>query len=269
MTEPEATDVSPLELLARKFEQWRREFNVDVTKTFYDKDWSSGMIAFELWEQRFISFLEAEAPSLVPLYAKTIQRRAASPSGYNYYDGWKNSKGNPVGAFLEQASKEARTGRLTSPSAKTRSAESSTNSIPPKGKIFIGHGRSSAWRDLKDFLQDRLKLEWDEFNRESVAGITTIDRLKEMLEQATFAFLVLTAEDEHADGSKHARENVIHEVGLFQGKLGFRRAIILVEDECEEFSNVHGLTQIRFPKGNIFAKSEEIRRVLEREGLLK
>ena len=27
----------------------------------------------------------------------------------------------------------------------------------------------------------------------------------------------MTAEDEHADGTKHARENVIHEVGLFQG----------------------------------------------------
>ena len=26
------------------------------------------------------------------------------------------------------------------------------------GKIFIGHGGSKVWRDLKDFLQDRLNL---------------------------------------------------------------------------------------------------------------
>jgi hypothetical protein len=31
--------------------------------------------------------------------------------------------------------------------------------------VFIGHGRSVVWRELKDFVQDRLKLPWDEFNR--------------------------------------------------------------------------------------------------------
>jgi predicted nucleotide-binding protein len=136
------------------------------------------------------------------------------------------------------------------------------------GKIFIGHGRSLAWRDLKEFLQDRLGLAWDEFNRESAAGLSTKERLEAMLDDACFALLVMTAEDEHHDGSKHARENVIHEAGLFQGRLGFERAIILLEEGCSEFGNVFGLTQIRFPKGNVMAKSEDIRRVLEREGIL-
>ncbi len=44
--------------------------------------------------------------------------------------------------------------------------------------------------------------------------------------------------------------------GCFQGKLGFTRAIILLEEGCEEFSNVEGLGQIRFPKGNIKATFE-------------
>ena len=81
------------------------------------------------------------------------------------------------------------------------------------------------------------------------------------------AFLVCTAEDEHADSTQHARENVVHEAGLFQGRLGFERAIILLEEGCAEFSNIHGLGQIRFPKGNISAVFEEIRTVLEREGI--
>jgi predicted nucleotide-binding protein len=89
-----------------------------------------------------------------------------------------------------------------------------------------------------------------------------------MLDEACMAFLVMTGDDDHADGSKHARENVVHEAGLFQGRLGFNRAIILVEEGCAEFSNITGITQIRFPKGNIEAKFEEIRRVLEREGLI-
>ena len=136
-------------------------------------------------------------------------------------------------------------------------------------KIFIGHGRSPHWRELKDFIGDRLGLPSDEFNRVPVAGVTNIKRPNQMLDQACMAFLVMTAEDEQADGTLHARLNVVHEAGLFQGKLGFKRAIILLEDECEEFSNIYGLGQIRFSKGNISASFEEVRRVLEREGIIQ
>lgn len=135
--------------------------------------------------------------------------------------------------------------------------------------IFIGHGRSPDWRELKDFVSDRLKLPWDEFNRVPIAGVTSITRLSQMLDQASFAFLVMTAEDEQADGNHHARMNVIHEVGLFQGRLGFERAIVLLEDDCEEFSNIQGLGQLRFPKGNISAIFEDIRAVLEREAIIE
>lgn len=134
--------------------------------------------------------------------------------------------------------------------------------------VFIGHGRASAWRDLKDFVKDRLGLPYDEFNRVPVAGITNIQRLTQMLDSAAVAFVVMTAEDEQVDGTLEARTNVIHEVGLFQGKLGFTKAIVLLEEGCAEFSNIHGLGQIRFPAGNIGAKFEEIRLVLEREGLI-
>ncbi len=134
--------------------------------------------------------------------------------------------------------------------------------------VFIGHGRAAAWRELKDFIQDRIRLPWDEFNRVPVAGVTNIARLSEMLDASAIAFLVMTAEDEMADGSLQARMNVIHEAGLFQGRLGFSRAIVMLEEGCAEFSNVAGLGQIRFPRGNIAAAFEEVRRVLEREGLI-
>ena len=86
-----------------------------------------------------------------------------------------------------------------------------------------------------------------------------------MLDDAAFAFLILTAEDKQADGTLHARLNVVHEAGLFQGRLGFKKAIMLFEETCEEFSNIHGLGHIPFPKGKISTAFEEIRRVLERE----
>lgn len=136
-------------------------------------------------------------------------------------------------------------------------------------KVFIGHGRSPVWREVQQFIESRLGLAWDEFNREPVAGISTSDRLAQMLNQASFALLIMTAEDEHSDGELHARENVVHEVGLFQGRLGPRKAIILQEIGCTAFSNIHGLSVIRFPRDHVSATFEPIRQVLERERVLK
>jgi hypothetical protein len=140
---------------------------------------------------------------------------------------------------------------------------------PAQGNaVFIGHGGSLLWRELKDFIADRVELAWEEFNRVPVAGVTNITRLSDMLDATGIAFVVLTAEDEHATGEAVARQNVVHEAGLFQGRLGFARAIVLLEEGCAGFSNIEGLGQIRFPKGNIGAAFEEVRRVLEREGFV-
>jgi hypothetical protein len=135
--------------------------------------------------------------------------------------------------------------------------------------VFIGHGRSKEWKDLKDFINDRMRLPWDEFNRVPVAGIPNAVRLSTMLDAAEIAFLVLTAEDERADGNLQARMNVIHEAGLFQGRLGFTRAIIMLEEDCDEFSNIAGLGQIRFPKSDIKAAFHDVQLILEREGLIE
>ena len=135
------------------------------------------------------------------------------------------------------------------------------------GRVFLGHGHSAVWREVREFIEERLNLPVDEFNRVPTAGVTNTKRLAEMMEEASVAFLIMTGEDEQPDGRLHSRLNVIHEVGLFQGRLGFTRAIILLEDGCEEFSNVEGLGHIPFPRGNVKAAFEEIRKVLEREGV--
>jgi predicted nucleotide-binding protein len=158
------------------------------------------------------------------------------------------------------------------PARAIRAAQSSsftdaTASISPL--VFVGHGHSTVWRILKDFLAEELRLPWDEFNREPTPGISTTERLRAMLRSATFALLVMTGEDEREGGTLHARDNVIHEVGLFQGRLGFEKAIILLEDGCARFSNIDGLTYVGFPKGNIEGCFEAIRKVLRREGLIQ
>lgn len=152
--------------------------------------------------------------------------------------------------------------------SKTQQAMNADTMNNENKKIFIGHGRSHVWRELKDFIEDTLGLPYEEFNRISPAGRATSDRLKEMLEESCMAFLIMTGEDEQADGSLRARDNVIHEVGLFQGKLGFERAIILLEEGCEDFSNIHGITYIPFTKEKINTTFGEIIKVLKRESII-
>lgn len=135
-------------------------------------------------------------------------------------------------------------------------------------RIFIAHGRSPVWRDLRDFLERRLNLQTEEFNSEAVAGQTVTERIDEMLERCTFAFLVMTGEDEHADSSVHPRPNVIHETGRAQQKLGSKRAIVLLEEGCTPFSNLQGIVYIAFPKEKIRGIFEDIREVLEREQII-
>ena len=132
-------------------------------------------------------------------------------------------------------------------------------------RVFIGHGRSSEWRDLKDHLQDKHGYEVVAYEVGSRAGHGVRDILEDMLEKASCAFLVLSGEDEMTNGTFHARQNVIHETGLFQGRLGFSRAIVLLEEGAEEFSNIAGIEQLRYSKGRIKETFGDILAVLRRE----
>lgn len=137
--------------------------------------------------------------------------------------------------------------------------------IPPKPKIFIGHGSSTQWRDLKDHLQDQHGYEIVSYETGSRAGHSIRDIIDELLKTSSFAILVMTGEDKMDDGTTRARQNVIHEIGLFQGKLGFTKAIVLKENGTEEFSNIHGVHQIRYNKGNIKETFGEVLGALNRE----
>jgi predicted nucleotide-binding protein len=131
--------------------------------------------------------------------------------------------------------------------------------------IFVGHGRSDQWRDLKDHLHEKHGFRVEAYETGARAGFTIADILQRLAKKAGFALLVLTEDDVDPSGQLHARENVIHEAGLFQGKLGFARAIILLEQDCNEFSNLAGLQQIRFAKGNVKEAFGEVLATIRRE----
>ncbi|WP_091232677.1 TIR domain-containing protein [Microbacterium sp. 3J1] len=125
---------------------------------------------------------------------------------------------------------------------------------PPtvRPRIFIGHGgASTAWHDLLHHLNQQHGLEVIAYETGSRAGHSIRDILEDMLAESTFAILVMSKEDEQVaiEGEKprfRARQNVVHEAGLFQGRLGFSRAIIVKEDDVEMLSNVEGVQYVPF-----------------------
>ena len=114
--------------------------------------------------------------------------------------------------------------------------------------VFIGHGRNPVWREIKDHLADKHGYRVEAYETGARAGHTIRDVLQSMLENSSFALLIHTREDETIKGDFRARQNVVHETGLFQGKLGFSRAIVLLEEGTESFTNIDGVEQIRFTK---------------------
>jgi predicted nucleotide-binding protein len=131
--------------------------------------------------------------------------------------------------------------------------------------IFVGHGRSQQWRDLKDHLHEQHGYPVEAYEVGARAGHTIRDILESMLDESSFAILVLTGEDESKEGKLHPRLNVVHELGLFQGTLGFSKAIALLEDGTEEFSNIHGIQQIRYSKNNIRETFGDVLATIRRE----
>ena len=152
------------------------------------------------------------------------------------------------------------------PSSRVSNVSQETNRLPPC--VFIGHGRSKLWARVKIFIEDELGLATVFYEQESRVGEGIVPVLEQMLEKATFAVLVLTAEDEISKGQYRARQNVIHESGLFQGRLGFKRAVLLVQEGIENLSNVDGLQYIPFSEDKIDQTFYELQRVLKREGMI-
>jgi predicted nucleotide-binding protein len=143
----------------------------------------------------------------------------------------------------------------------------SVSSAKPN-KVFLGHGRSLLWSKVERWLEKDKNLLVEAWESTSHAGEQVIQVLERLLDSCTFAVLVVTGEDETATGTLRPRQNVIHEVGLFQGKSGFKKVALLKQDGIEGFSNIDGLQVIPFPELRIEAALPELERMMKREGLI-
>lgn len=136
-------------------------------------------------------------------------------------------------------------------------------------RVALGHGRSCAWRELEDFLVGELGLDCDGFEAVPTADAQAVERLDRLLDSCRFAALVVTAEDLADDASPDARACRAHALGLFEGRLGRSRVVLLLEEGCGELARLPGPAPVRFQGGDLRATFEALRAALVREGLIQ
>ena len=122
-----------------------------------------------------------------------------------------------------------------------------------KRKIFISHGRSVEWYKVQAYIEKDLNIPTLELTQEPNLGRTVLQKLNEEADKCSVAVIVMTGDDMTADGEIRARENVMHEIGFFQGKYGLSNVFLLHEAGVNIPSNIHGLVYIGFPKDTIDA----------------
>lgn len=130
-------------------------------------------------------------------------------------------------------------------------------------RIFISHGRSEEWRKLQAYLEKDLEKNTLELAQEANLGRTILQKLYEESRKCTIAVIVMTGDDLTEGGEIRARENVMHEIGFFQGIYGLNNVVLLHESGVNIPSNIHGLVYIPFPKDMIEATFGALMRELK------
>jgi sugar/nucleoside kinase (ribokinase family) len=136
----------------------------------------------------------------------------------------------------------------------------------PRG-VFIAHGRNPEWLAVQRFVEDRFKVPVYSFESSSWSGHQVTEALSDCLERCSFAICVLTAEDLTADGLWLARQNVIHEIGLFQGRHGFDRVVVLAEEGCDFIPPSAKRYTIPFPHNEIHRVFYQVDEMIRSQGL--
>ena len=132
-------------------------------------------------------------------------------------------------------------------------SSNSTNTTikPPTRRVFLSHGRNPAWRVVQEYIERTLEIRTLELAQESNKGRTSFQKLIEESENCSYAVVIMTGEDFTTDEQSRARENVIHEIGYFQGKYGADRVCLLHEEGVNIPTNIQGVVYIPFPKDGI------------------
>lgn len=132
-----------------------------------------------------------------------------------------------------------------------------------ESRVFITHGRSNDWRAVQAFIEKDIALQTVELAQQPNAGQTIIEKLIDNATRCNSAVIVMTGDDVANESEARVRENVMHEIGFFQGRYGRSFVVLLHEEGVNIPTNLSGVAYVPFPKGAIEAGFHVLQRELK------
>lgn len=142
-------------------------------------------------------------------------------------------------------------------------------------KVFLIHGRSDDWKKVKQFITEELRFK-TQVLVEEYTGQSILTKIRQkMWEECDCAVAILSADDLLVTEERHARPNVLFEVGYCMGFFDYRYwedddiepVILIIENGTEIPSDLRGVEYIgyhRRTRGGIKASFEPLQQGLER-----
>lgn len=138
--------------------------------------------------------------------------------------------------------------------------------VPPPG-VFLAHGSSSEWTKVHDFLTKDCRLAVRSADALQGGPDRDVPAITGHVDGCGFAVCILVDDEGRSDVTA-ANQRVLQLAGLFQGRYGFERVAMVVEEGCDVLSNVAGIVRLDYPRGDIGRVFWQMRQMLHREGLL-
>jgi len=164
-------------------------------------------------------------------------------------------------AFLRLASSAADRWSDTTVRQNIRDAKKRrTGDLAVKDNIFVSYGHNELLMlKLKNFLANRVDGSPLVLSEQPRRGLTVVEQLENLSERCWFAIVLMTKDDVQEDAGVRARQNVVHEIGFFQGKYGRQNVVLLAERGVEIFSNISGILRIEFDADHFEAVFDQLR----------
>ena len=202
------------------------------------------------------AWFSAESPSAIDayLYATSPRLVVKFQGGMEY--GWITVEANPgmMGEVLDSESLEFAFDQI----AEILKAHTTFFDDDPRGnRVFLGHGHGSDWKMIQKAIEDA-GFDVAAFETVSAAGVVNIHAVDATIRGSFAAVLHMTPDDAMADGTRRARQNVIHEIGLAQGVLGVTSVVVVHNEESTMPSNLDGVTVVKYRSNGLYDKLDEV-----------
>ena len=242
----------------------RRDLDEIWARAKHDNDTTAGFRRAERWHERAVRVVHESVSAVEAQHLRDA-------------DSGSLQIGNPMGNLRETLKRyDAELASLAEeierdPSLLTRGEPHAApgaiheRSVADGRKVFIVHGHDevNTFR-LRDLLRERFDLEPIIMGAAPGGGRTLIEKFESLAERCSFAFVLLTPDDQIATASgeyTQARPNVIFELGWFYGRVGRENVVMLLKEGTHIHSDLDGVSRIQFAQ-NVEDKFIEIEREL-------